>query len=80
MNLYRKFTTQIEIDLEYNLALTVPAVGDWADFYTEHSAAVRSNLDCAVDVRNGPTVDETVDIFPAKEPGAPLLVFIHGGY
>jgi arylformamidase len=25
-------------------------------------------------------VDETVDIFPAKEQGAPLLVFIHGGY
>jgi arylformamidase len=80
MNLYRNFTSQKEIDLEYNFALTVPEVGDWADFYTKHSAAARSNLDCALDVRYGPTVDETVDIFPAKEPGAPLLVFIHGGY
>jgi arylformamidase len=80
MNLYRNFTSQKEIDLEYNFALTVPEVGDWAEFYAKHSAAARSNLDCALDVHYGPTVDETVDIFPAKEPGAPLLVFIHGGY
>jgi arylformamidase len=80
MKLYRNFTTQKEIDLEYNFALTVPDVGDWADFFAKHSAAARSNLDCALDVRYGPTVDETVDIFPAKEPRAPLLVFIHGGY
>jgi arylformamidase len=80
MHLYRKFTTQEQIDLEYNFALTVPEVRDWADFYVKHSAAARSNLDCTLDVRYGPTVDETVDIFPAKEPGAPLLVFIHGGY
>lgn len=30
--------------------------------------------------RKGPTVDERVEVFPAKEPGAALLVFIHGGY
>ena len=80
MTLYRNFTTQAEIDLEYNFSLTVPEVKDWADFYIKQSAAARSNLDCSLDVRYGPTIDETVDIFPAKEPGAPLLVFIHGGY
>jgi arylformamidase len=31
-------------------------------------------------VRFGPTVEETVDIFPAAEPDAAILVFIHGGY
>jgi hypothetical protein len=28
----------------------------------------------------GPTVEETFDIFPAQDPDAPILVFIHGGY
>jgi acetyl esterase/lipase len=28
----------------------------------------------------GPTVEETLDIFPAQDPDAPILVFIHGGY
>jgi len=36
MNLYRNFTSQKEIDLEYNFALTVPEVGDWAEFFTKH--------------------------------------------
>ena len=76
MNLYRNFTTQEEIDLEYNFALTVPEVGDWAEFYTKQSAAAWSNLDFALDARYGPTVDETVDLFPAKESVATLLVFI----
>ena len=80
MNLYRNFATQEEIDLEYNFALTVAQVKDWADFYVKQSVAARSNLECVLDVRFGPTVDETVDIFPAKDPGSPLLVFIHGGY
>ena len=80
MKVYHDFTTQNEIDLEYNFALTVPEVKDWADFYVKQSAAARSNLDCTLDVRYGPTMDETVDIFPAKDPSSPVMVFIHGGY
>jgi arylformamidase len=80
MNLYRNFTSQKEIDLEYNFALTVPEISKWSTFYVQESAKARSRLDCALDVRFGPTVDETVDIFPAQKPGAPVLVFIHGGY
>jgi hypothetical protein len=33
MNLYRNFTTQEQIDLEYNFSLTVPDVKDCADFF-----------------------------------------------
>jgi arylformamidase len=61
MNLYRNFTTQEQIDLEYNFSLTVPDAKDWGDFFVKQSAAVRSNLDCSLDVRYGPTMDETVD-------------------
>jgi arylformamidase len=80
VQLFRNFTSQEEIDLEYDLALTVPDIEHWIKWYTQESVAVRRKLDCMLDVRFGPTVDETVDIFPAKEQGAPLLVFIHGGY
>lgn len=80
MKLFLNFTSQEEIDLEYDLALTVPDVEHWIEWYTQESVTVRRTLDCVLDVHFGPTVDETVDIFPAKEQGAPLLVFIHGGY
>jgi arylformamidase len=80
MNLYREFTTQKEIDLEYNFALTVPDVDKWGAFYARESASARDKFDCSLDVRYGLTADETVDIFPSKKSGAPLLVFIHGGY
>ena len=80
MRLYRNFTSQETVDLEYNLNLTVPDLGHWIEWYSQESAVTRRKLDCSLDVRFGPTLDETVDIFPAKEQGAPVLVFIHGGY
>jgi arylformamidase len=80
MRLFRDFTSQEEIDLEYDLALTVPDLEHWIEWFTQESVTARRKLDCVLDVRFGPTVDETVDIFPAKEQGVPLLVFIHGGY
>ena len=80
MRLYRNFTSQEEIDLEYNIALNVADRERWIEWYARESAKVRDELDCMLDVRFGPTVDETIDIFPARKPGAPVLVFIHGGY
>jgi len=80
MKLYRNFTSQEEIDLEYNIALNVADREHWIEWYARKSAKVRDELDCVLDVRFGPTVDETIDIFPAKKPGAPVLVFVHGGY
>ena len=80
MNLYRHFTTQEEIDLEYNLSLTIPDSKEWVEGYRQKSAIARQTLDCILDVSYGSGEDETIDIFPAKEQGAPVLVYIHGGY
>ena len=80
MRLYRNFTSQEEIDLEYNIALNVPDRERWIEWYGQESAKARDELDCVLDVQFGPTVDETIDIFPSKRSGGPLLVFIHGGY
>src|SRR5579885_2471872 len=78
--LYRQFSKQEEIDLEYNMEATVPNPRRYFDFFVNGSARARRELKCALDVRFGPTVEETIDLFPAADPHAPILVFIHGGY
>jgi arylformamidase len=79
--LYRNFQTQAELDTEYILAddtgLDIPAYINW---YSTNSAQVRQQLSCHLDIPFGPTVVEHLDIFPAAQPKAPILVFIHGGY
>ncbi len=37
-------------------------------------------LVAALDLPYGSDAGSTLDVFPAREPGAPVLVFIHGGY
>ena len=57
-------------DLDERLAATAAASTD-----------ARARLDCVLDVRYGPGENETLDIFPAAAgSGAPVLLFIHGGY
>ena len=80
MNLYRNFTSQEEIDQFYNLAARTPDSQNWIEWYLEKSDQTRSRLEVITDVPYGPTLDETMDIFPASSPDAPILVFIHGGY
>ncbi|MCZ2849906.1 alpha/beta hydrolase [Modestobacter sp. VKM Ac-2978] len=78
--LYREFRTQEEIDEQYRIDAIEP---DFIEAITRHaqwSAATREELTCRLGVRYGPTLDETFDFFPADAAGAPVLVFIHGGY
>jgi arylformamidase len=78
--LYRNFSTQAELDAEYDVEKSVPDFTVYADFYVKTSASVRSALSCQMKVPFGPTLAEHLDIFPAAQPDAPILVFIHGGY
>ncbi|HVB78968.1 MAG TPA: alpha/beta hydrolase [Candidatus Binataceae bacterium] len=78
--LYRQFSTQEEIDTQYDPERGVPDFRPYAEFFVGESAKARQDLKCMLDVRFGPTVEETLDIFPAADPDAPILVFIHGGY
>src|SRR5271167_823253 len=79
MMLYRQFATQKEIDEEYDVEKSAyfPL---YAEFYVKESKKARDELESLLDVPFGPTVEETLDIFPAQDPDAPILVFIHGGY
>jgi arylformamidase len=62
------------------MALTVSDAGRWMEWYPEASQRVRKQIDCVLDVRVGLTADEAVDIFPAKNNGSPVLIYLHGGY
>lgn len=79
-HLYRDFDTQEQIDAQYDTA--IPAIDRAAALrhYAERSAHARATLACRLGVPYGPTRAETLDIFPADRPGAPVFVFIHGGY
>jgi arylformamidase len=50
------------------------------DFLVKYSQLTRENMDCILDVRVGPREQEKIDIFPASTPGAPILLFVHGGW
>ena len=56
---------------------------DYFERWARDSAQVRANIPCALDVKYGTGVGETLDVFPsARTTGGPVpvLVFIHGGY
>ncbi len=71
--------TQTELDAEYNQATKVSNIPEILERVMAESARVRTEFDCELDVSYGPSEDERLDIFPAAERDAPVVVFIHGG-
>ncbi len=78
--LYREFATQAQLDAQYNPSLKLADPSVPGQHYADRSAHARASLRCTLDVPYGPTRSETLDIFPADDPNAPVFVFIHGGY
>jgi arylformamidase len=78
--LYRSFVTQADIDAQYNAAHCVADAAAEARHFVTQSAQARQELRCVLDVPFGPTRAETLDIFPADRPDAPVFIFLHGGY
>ena len=64
----------------YNNLMRVPDHGDYFARWTAQSAQVRASLPCTLDVAYGEAPRERLDAFAAKKKGAPLVVFVHGGY
>lgn len=78
--LYRNFQTQAELNAQYNpgeIGIDIPAYMNW---YSNTSARVREELPCQLNIPFGFTLWEHLDIFPAAQPHAPIMIFIHGGY
>lgn len=79
MKLYRDFTSQEEIDAEYNPMLGIPDSDAVIKGWFDRSTAAIASLTCQLGVKYGPTCEEYCDVFPAGD-GAPIHVFVHGGY
>ncbi len=78
--LYRDFSTQAQIDAQYNPSIRLADPAAPGRHYAARSAHARESLRCMLDVPYGATLAETLDIFPADTPNAPVFVFLHGGY
>ena len=64
----------------YNLRQRHPDHEEYFAVWVSESARVRDTYDCILDVRYGAGPNMTADLFPAPAGGAPIQVFIHGGY
>src|SRR3569833_2352807 len=70
---------QIELDAAYDQSEYAPLLGQIIKRYASSSAATRARLGEPQRVAYGPTEHEKLDIYRAKQAGAPVYVFIHGG-
>ncbi|GGR78028.1 esterase [Streptomyces aureoverticillatus] len=71
---------QRELDREYSPSSLVDDLADHLDRYAADSARARAELTVHRDIPCGPLPEQSLDYFPAPDDGAPLLVFVHGGY
>ena len=68
------------LDAQYNNRARIPHYGDYFERWLAWSAQTRAALPGGRDVSYGDLPVETLDIFPAERPGAPVLIMVHGGY
>lgn len=71
---------QAERDAAYNNTAAVANVADLHAARAKASEIARAAPGARLDRRYGPAPRAVIDLFPASNPSAPCLVFIHGGY
>ena len=67
-------------DQQYNARAAIPDHPQIFQRWANTSALVRRSARCTLDLAYGSAPTERLDFFPCGQPGAPLLVFIHGGW
>ncbi len=78
--LYRGFT-QDELDQEYSPRSMIGGdLTPYINSYAALSAQHRAQMEVKENLAYGDSPTQVLDFFPAKGGGAPLHVFIHGGY
>jgi len=68
------------LDVQYNNRARIPEHPAIFQRWATASAAARAGSLAEYDIAYGPGAGETLDVFPTAVPGAPVLVFVHGGY
>jgi arylformamidase len=69
-----------ERERQYSPSSCVAAIEPFLDAYVTRSRDAETRFRCQKNLRWGERSDELFDYFPAASTGAPLLVYIHGGY
>jgi arylformamidase len=72
--------SRAERDAAYNNSAAVKNSAELNASREAASAAFRAAHSGHLDLRYGPQERNTWDLFPASDPSAPCIVFIHGGY
>jgi acetyl esterase/lipase len=72
--------SRLERDLAFNNTEACPGSPAYVAEMRAASEAFRVAESRKLDLRYGPTDRTAWDLFPAADPAAPCLVFIHGGY
>ena len=77
--------TQAELDSQYDNRSRVPNHEEIYQARAEEAGAVLADFKTRLDVSYGPSGEETLDIYLPDSPssttgGAPVNVFLHGGY
>ena len=67
-------------DAQYNSRGRIPEHPAILQRWADTSAAARAQRRCVLEVPYGEHETEKLDVFPSERPGAPVLVYIHGGY
>ena len=70
---------QAALDKQYNSRASVPDVTIYLRDYAERTRAAKAQLACTESVAYGPGTNDKLDIYPAAQAGAPVMVFLHGG-
>ncbi len=83
MTLYRQFSTQDQLDEEYDTERTVTTPEGLIALRAgraEINLGMMARSERIANQHYGPTLAERLDIYPAEKRGAPVLLYMHGGY
>lgn len=69
-----------QLDAAYNNRAAVADAANIIADWNARSTRVRRERTAHLDLAFGEAARERIDLFPAAQPNAPTLVFIHGGY
>ena len=72
--------SRAELDAAYDNGRAVEDSGRYLADWARRSATLRARQPELLDLAYGPRERNRIDVFRSGEAGAPLLVFIHGGY
>ena len=71
--------SQTELDSQYNSRGTVADYGIYLREYAARTVQAKAQLICHESLHYGQGANEVLDIYPASQAAAPVMVFLHGG-